>query len=150
MGNIPAKIVENIKSYNTKEKRKILTFLETGAKLSQCGNYTEAISYYDKALQIDPDDTNVLVNKGNALTNLARYKNACGCYDKVLVKNPNSSMALYNKSCIKALHEEIDESLKLLEKAININPNLVNAAKTDGSFLHLRDVQKFKSLLGIW
>ena len=145
---IPTKLVENIKSYNTPEKRKILSLIQAGAELSQVGHYMDAISCYDKALAIDSTDSNVLTNKGDALTNLVRHEEAMECYDKVLAQNPNSSMALYNKSCIRALQGEIEESLSLLEKAISLDSKLVEAAKTEGSFLNIRDFDRFKLILG--
>ena len=145
---IPTKLVENIKSYNTPERRKILSLIQTGAELSQKGNYSNAIICYDMALAIDPYDSNVLVNKGDALTNLCRYEEAKKCYDKTLAQNPNSSMALYNKACIVALNGETDESLSLLEKAISLDSNLIEAAKTEGAFVNIRDYQRYKMILG--
>jgi len=145
---IPTKLVKNIKSYNTSERKKILELIQTGSELSQIGNYTNAIVYYDKALVIDPDDSNVLVNKGDALTNLGRYEEAKQCYDKVLSQNPNSSMALYNKACIMALKGETDKSLSLLEKAINLDSNLIEAAKTEGAFLTMRNFERFRIIFG--
>ena len=144
----PTKLVENIKSYNTPEKRKILSFIQTGAELSQNGDYKSAIICYDNALVIDPEDYNVLVNKGNALTNIGRYEEAMKCYDQVLIQHPNSSMALYNKASIMALQGEIDESLGLLEKAINLDSNLMKAAKTEGAFVYMRDLQRFRNIFG--
>jgi tetratricopeptide (TPR) repeat protein len=35
-----------------------------GLALKGLGNYTQAISYYDKALAIDPKDVEVLIGKG--------------------------------------------------------------------------------------
>lgn len=36
--------------------------------------YNEAISYYDKALALEPNNTNTLYGKANALSNLNRYE----------------------------------------------------------------------------
>jgi len=145
---LPTKLVKNIKSYTTPERRKILSLIQTGAELSQVGSYTNAILCYDKALEIDPEDSNVLVNKGDALTNLGRYEEARQCYDKVLDQNPNSSMALYNKACIIALQGETDESLNLLEKAISLDSKLMEATKTEGAFVSIRNFDRFKMILG--
>ena len=145
---LPTKLIENIKSYNTPERRKILDLIQTGAELSQKGNYSNAIICYDMALAIDPDDSNVLVNRGDALTNLGRYEEAKQCYDKVLAQKPNSSMALYNKACIIALQGESDESLSLLERAISLDSNLIEAAKTEGAFVNFRDFQRFRMIFG--
>jgi len=147
---LPTKLVENIKSYNTPERKKILVLIQTGADLTQIGNYSNAIICYDMALAIDPDDSNVLVNKGDALTNLGRYEEAKQCYVKVLAQKPDSSMALYNKACIIALQGEADESLSLLEKAINLDSKLIEAAKTEGAFVFMRDFQRFRMILGLY
>ena len=37
------------------------------------GNYTQTISYYDKALSIDPNYKDALYNRQNALSRLSRY-----------------------------------------------------------------------------
>ena len=145
---LPTKLVENIKSYNTPERKKILVLIQTGAELMQTGNYSNAIICYDIALVIDPDDSNVLVNKGDALTNLGRYEEAKQCYDKVLAQKPDSSMALYNKACIIAFNGETDESLSLLEKAISLDSNLIESAKTEGFFVSMRDFHRFRMILG--
>jgi len=148
VSKLPTKLVENIKSYNTPERRKILDLIQTGAELFQIGNYMNAITCYDIALAIDPDDSNVLVNKGAALTNLGRYEEAKQCYDKVLAQKPNSSMALYDKACIIALQGETDESLNLLEKAISLDSKLIEVAKTEGAFVSMRDFQRFRMIFG--
>jgi len=53
----------------------------------------EAITYYDKALEIDPYDTLVLNNKGGALAALGRYEEAITYYDKVLAIDPDNEAA---------------------------------------------------------
>jgi tetratricopeptide (TPR) repeat protein len=50
----------------------INALIEKGNALGSLGNYTEAISYYDKVLAIDPKDVNALYNKGNALYSLGK------------------------------------------------------------------------------
>ena len=44
-----------------------------GLALSDLGNYTGAIVYYDKALAINPHDVNALTHKGIALDNLGNH-----------------------------------------------------------------------------
>ena len=59
--------------------------------------YDEAIQYFDKALQIDPNDTVALNNKGDALYQLGKYDEAIQNYDKALQIDPNDTVALNNK-----------------------------------------------------
>lgn len=44
--------------------------------------YEEALAYYDKALEIKPDERIVLNNKGIALDKLGRREEARACYNK--------------------------------------------------------------------
>jgi len=145
---LATKIVENIRSYNTPERKRILELIQMGAELSQEKNYSNAILCYDKALEIDPNDSNVLVNKGDALINQGKYDEAGQCYDKALSQNPNSSMALYNMACLKSLQGETNESLILLEKAISLDSKLIYAAKTEVAFVNMRDFDRFKMIIG--
>ena len=45
-------------------------------KLSDLGNYTGAISYYDKALAINPHYVRALTDKGTALDDLGKHTGA--------------------------------------------------------------------------
>jgi tetratricopeptide (TPR) repeat protein len=58
--------------------------------LEQSGNIKEAIKYYDKALAIQPNNTDFLVAKGDALSKLRNYTEAIKYYSKVLAAYPNS------------------------------------------------------------
>ena len=53
--------------------------------------------YYDKALAIDPADTDALNNKGFALGELGNYTGAIEYYDKALAIDPAYTLALNNK-----------------------------------------------------
>jgi len=68
-----------------------------GAALSSLARYQEAISYYDEALEIDPEYLIALNNKGNALSSLGRYQEAISYYDKALEIIPQDPTVLNNK-----------------------------------------------------
>ena len=61
------------------------------------GKYDEAIQYYDKALQVDPNYTDALNNKGDALYDLDKYDEAIQIFDKALQIDPNDTDALNSK-----------------------------------------------------
>ena len=70
---------------------------EKGDSLFQEGKYDEAISYYDKAISIDPNNIYAYTAKGNVLYWLGKYDEAISYYDKGLAINPKDSTILSNK-----------------------------------------------------
>jgi tetratricopeptide (TPR) repeat protein len=66
--------------------------------LSQLAKYDEAISCFDKAIEIDPKNTEAWNNEGQALSRLAKYDEAISCFDKAIEIDPNFADAWYNKS----------------------------------------------------
>jgi tetratricopeptide (TPR) repeat protein len=48
------------------------------------GQYEEAVTMYDRALAIEPNDVDVLKSNGLALDNLGQYQDAIAMYDKAL------------------------------------------------------------------
>lgn len=52
-----------------------------GCVLVSMGNYEKSISYFDRALKIDPKNVRILVNKGFALEALGDTENAQKFYD---------------------------------------------------------------------
>ena len=61
------------------------------------GNYTGAITYYDKALAIDPKNVLALTSKGIALGNLGNYTGPIQYLDRALAIDPHYIRALTYK-----------------------------------------------------
>ena len=73
---------------------------DKGNSLFYLGKYEEAITWYDKALEVYPNYTNALYDKGTALAYLGRHQEAITWYDKydkALALDPNDLYTLYNK-----------------------------------------------------
>jgi len=74
--------------------------IEKADQLIYENKYEEAITYYDKVLEIDPKDIDALNNKGDALYDLDRYNEAIQYYDKVLEIDPKDIDALEMKNTV--------------------------------------------------
>lgn len=85
--------------------------------------YEEAIEYYDKVLEIDPNYTTTLSNKWSLLQYLWRYEEAIESYDKLLKLESNSTNILNNKWL--ALHNlwRYEEAIESYDKALEITSN---------------------------
>jgi tetratricopeptide (TPR) repeat protein len=61
-------------------------------------NYTDALASFSKAVELKPDYTDALVNKGNCYYMLKEYDEAINTFKEVLSIDPNSKMANKNLS----------------------------------------------------
>jgi tetratricopeptide (TPR) repeat protein len=71
-----------------------------GVALGKLGDYTQAISYYDRALAIEPTYTGALTGKGFALHQLRSNIQAIVYYDKALAIDPSNVDTLTNKGLL--------------------------------------------------
>jgi tetratricopeptide (TPR) repeat protein len=62
-----------------------------GVAFYHLGNYSQAITYYDKALAIDPNNAVALTDKGNALSALGNFTVSIAYFDKALTIDPKCS-----------------------------------------------------------
>ena len=86
---------EDIHHFRTELKHHALNM--KGNALLGLDKSEEAIVWFDKALEVNPNYFFALNNKGLALSNLGRYDEAITSYDKALEINPNYEAAKQNK-----------------------------------------------------
>ena len=63
-----------------------------GMSLNSLGKFNESITYFDKALSMDPKNIIALTQKANAFGGLGKYPEAITYYDKVLAIDPKNTM----------------------------------------------------------
>ncbi len=98
-----------------------------GLSHAKRGNTRDAILYFDKVLLVEPEHTNALVHKGNALGKLGKYNDAISCYDKVLKIHPDHQIVLINKGL--ALHylKKYEHAISYYDKILEKDPQNANA-----------------------
>jgi tetratricopeptide (TPR) repeat protein len=69
-----------------------------GADLMHKGDYTNSITFFDKAITIYPSLVDAIENKAKCLDELGHYSQAIDCYDKAIQIDPGNSDIWYNKS----------------------------------------------------
>ncbi|TBR12356.1 MAG: tetratricopeptide repeat protein [Candidatus Nitrosotenuis sp.] len=134
-------------AYKNDDKKELVRLLSSGSRFYDDGKYPEAISEFDKALAIAPDDPIALSNKAGALIEMSQYEKAVPLLDKALTVDPLMASALYNKAAYLSLMGEINESLSYLERAIKINPDMAKLAKNDKDFLYVRNLPGFSVIV---
>lgn len=95
--------------------------------LDRLGFRGEALSLYDRALALDPDNEKTWLNKGVLLMRTGRSKDGIGCLDHALALNPSYAYAWANKGAEYAQAGKSQEALTCLDKAVKIDPFLEEA-----------------------
>jgi tetratricopeptide (TPR) repeat protein len=67
--------------------------------------------------------------------------------DKLLKQDPKAEFVLYGLAALHCLTGHIDESLKMLNEAIQIKPSLRFQARNDTDFQNLAEDPRFTELL---
>jgi tetratricopeptide (TPR) repeat protein len=97
--------------------------ISKGYDLLDSGRYQEAIPYFDRALAIDPNNTDALNGKGYALYGLGRYQEAISFFDKALAIDPDYVYALNGKGNAFLGLERYQEAISFFDKALAIDPD---------------------------
>ena len=84
-------------------------------------DYSFAISSYDMALNIDPDNHEAWNLKGLAYYKMNNYTKAIECCTKALDSNPSDGLVWYNYACYLTLDGKIDDGMEALKRAIDID-----------------------------
>ena len=130
------------------KNNKSLTIEETfslAVKNHQVGKIDIAQNLYIKVLEIDPNHSQTLNNRGTIFTNLKEYQKAKECFEKVIEINPNYASAYNNLGVIFLGLGEIEKAKDCFEKAIELNPNYAEALNNLGNiFKELKENQKAK------
>jgi tetratricopeptide (TPR) repeat protein len=108
---------------------------EKGNALNNLGNYTEAIPYLDKALDIDPDFEDALNDKGWALEDLGNYTGAIKYLNKALGIAPNDKYALNNIGWALYRLGNYTGAIKYYDEALALDRNYELALDNKGEVL---------------
>ena len=92
-------------------------------KLLKEKRFEESLFYLDKILEIDPNHTSALLNKGSALIFLGRSEEAIPFYDRLLTIEPNNIKGLTSKAVAFSNMGEYVKALELYNKALSIDNN---------------------------
>lgn len=94
-----------------------------GLSHAKRGSPRDAIFYFDKVLEVEPNHVNALANKGNALGKLGKYDQAITCYDIILKDKPEHTTSLLNKGL--ALHYlgRYEQAITCYDKILSRTPD---------------------------
>ena len=104
-------------------------YLVMGNTVYSMGKYEEAIDSFNKALQIDPENSIAWNNKGLAFVKMGDVNEAINCYDNALKINPRDPVFLTNKGNALYKTGDFNKALECYKSAITLNPDSKKAKK---------------------
>jgi tetratricopeptide (TPR) repeat protein len=109
---------------------KDLTQKERGAKYRQRGKlfhnlheYGKAIVDYNKAIELNSNDSKAYIDRGLVKNELEDFKGAILDYNKAIQLKPNESMAYSFRGIAKAIIKDFKGAILDFNKSIELNPN---------------------------
>lgn len=87
------------------------------------------------ACKIDPNNSPLQNNLGNALLGLDRPQDALAAYDRALALNPQNIEAHYNRGNILAALKRFEQAVESYDRSIALNPNNAQVHSNRGSAL---------------
>ena len=82
-----------------------------------------AISYFDKAIALEPLNYFAWANKGLILKKLDKREEAIMCYDRAIQIQPNYPNSWFNKGVLLGCLGQLEEAVKCFDKVLEIAPN---------------------------
>ncbi|MGA7932466.1 MAG: tetratricopeptide repeat protein [Kovacikia sp.] len=98
-------------------------YVEQGKALYFEGRYEDTIAFYDKAIQIEPENPKAWFGRGAALAKLQQLEEAIAAYEKAIQIKPDFSEAWFGKGAALAKSQQLGEAIAAYEKAAQIKPD---------------------------
>jgi len=120
-------------------------FFRIGNAFNSLDLSQEALTSYDKAIELKPDHYEAWNNQGNMLWNLERYEEALTSYDKAIELKPDYHEAWSHHGDALRNLERYEEALTSYDKAIELKPDYHEAWKNRG--ITLGELERYEEAL---
>ncbi len=108
-------------------------WFEKGNSAMEAGYYNVAIKCFEKAITIDPDDSETHLRMGHVYNKKSNTKKAISYYKKAIAIDPDFARAHYSLGTVYDKKGKLDKAISEFKKSIAINPNLAEAHRELGS-----------------
>jgi tetratricopeptide (TPR) repeat protein len=113
----------------------VTSFAEEGDELYKQGQYDKAIGFYDKAIEIDPKNSELRNSRGLAICHLGLHIEALVTFEIALEIDPGFIDAWNNMGVVLFKLKRYDEAIRYFDKIIKMDPRGFLFTTFEGYFL---------------
>lgn len=110
-------------------------WIQEGSALYDLKHYEEALTAYDQAIHLNPNNADAYNNKGYILDVLERHEEALAAYEQAILLNPDNADAYNNKGAMLNVLGRYEEALLACDHAIRLAPMDATVYHTKGDVL---------------
>jgi tetratricopeptide (TPR) repeat protein len=121
--------------------------VERGIERLHAGDYANALADFDRALELDPQNSSAYTHRGLARAALRDYGGALHDYDHALELNEHDHEATYSTACAYAQMGQAEQACQWLERTVLLDDRYWEEARTDPDFDSIREHRRFRALL---
>ncbi len=107
------------------------------------------ITFFERLLKNTPDFIDALIPLAHAYTEIGEYTKGLKIDKRLSRLRPQDSLVFYNLACSFSLLNMIDESLKSLQKSIQLGYNDLNHLVKDKDLESIRSDQRFSRMVAL-
>lgn len=122
-------------------------FFQKGISFQQRGVYDCAVQEYDKALKIEPDNVDILLNCGAACLQRGWVEKSINLLVRALEQNPDNTLALYNIGKAFLYAEDYESALEVFKRLNMLTPEDKDVKRLLAA--SLRQVGKYREAVEI-
>ena len=134
--------IDNILSLSSEDINNWKLWKNLGDKAYLCSAFYEALFCYNKVLELNSEDSELLCKKGYALLKLNKPKKAIEYFKMALEKDENHYKALFGLGEAYYFMDDKNNSIKYFEKVLELNPKDVGALEYLGDIFYEEDYEK--------
>ena len=112
----------------------------------QLKKYDTAITYFEEAIQLNPNFSEAYNNLGNIKKRIGKIDEAISCFKKAIELKKNNILAYFNLANTYRENRYFNELIETYEKILSFNPNDIKTLYNLGSvYLFLGEISKGKN-----
>jgi tetratricopeptide (TPR) repeat protein len=142
-GGKDVKSISNLLLDDTRRRAEAQKWFNRANDESQKGNKETSIEYYNKAIELNPEEATAHNNRGVAYYDIKEYEKAISDYNKEIELNPEFADAYYNRGIAYSDIKEYEKAISDYTKAIELNPEYADAYNNRGfAYGNIKEYEK--------